>query len=96
MLQNLEIVIGFNGVSDDGAQPLQRLLVGLDVSGDLRLAVEVERASLNGIDDVLDLEALAVEKPIGGFGEAVLEQRSLGQGCGWVLGDDAGSEDKAF
>lgn len=90
MLQNLQIIIRLNGVPNNGAQTFQSLLIGLNISGNLRLAVEIERPSLDGIQDVLDLDAFAEEKPIRGFGEAVLERRRLGS-FGGVLRED-GSE----
>lgn len=91
MLQNLQVIVGFDSIPNDRAQPLQGLLVGLEVPGDLGLTVEIERPPLGGLHDVLDLEALAVKKPIRGFGETVLKWCGLGWRFGGVLGED-GSE----
>lgn len=77
MLQDLEVVVGLDGVPDDRTQPLEGLPVGLEVAGDLGLAVEVEGAPLGSIHDVLDPDTLAVEVAIRGLGEAVAE-RGLG------------------
>ena len=65
MLQNLEVIVGFDGVlSNNGTQPLQCLFVGHDIPGNLGLAVEIKRPPFHGFHNILDLEALTVEKPI--------------------------------
>lgn len=76
MLEDLQVVVSFNGVSDDGWKALKGFGVGLEVAGDLGLAVEVKGPSFDRrrIQEVLDLDALAAEKPIFGFAETVLEQ----------------------
>lgn len=87
MLQNLQIIVRLDGVPDDRAlQPLQRLPISLHIPRDLPLAVQVEGPPLHALHDVLDLDVLAVEEPIPGLGEAVLERRRL-LVHGRVLGD---------
>lgn len=86
MLQDLEIVVGFDGVANDRAQTLQSLFVSLDVPRNLGLAVQIERPPFDGFHDVIDLDALAAKKPIRVFGEAVTERGRFGLGFGGVLG----------
>lgn len=64
MLQNLQVIVGFDSVPNNGAQPLQCLLIGHDIPGNLGLAVEIKRPPFHGLHNVLDLEALTVEIPI--------------------------------
>lgn len=94
MLQDLEVVVGLDGVPNDRSQPLEGLPVGLEVASDLGLAVEVEGAPLGRLHDVLDTKALAVEVAIAGLGEAVAERclgrRRRGGGGGGGGGDGGG------
>jgi hypothetical protein len=64
MLQHFQAIVGFDGVSNNGTQPLQCLFVGHDIPGNLGLAVEIKRPPFHGFHNVLDLEALTVEKLI--------------------------------
>lgn len=64
MFQNLQVIVGFDGVPNNGVQTLQCLLIGYDIPGNLGLAVEIKRPPFHGLHNVLDLKALTVEKPI--------------------------------
>lgn len=77
MFQNLQVIIGLNGITNYGVQPFQCILVGFNIPSYLGLAVQIERSSLNRFHDVMHLEALTVQIPIFGFGETVLKMSVL-------------------
>lgn len=86
MLQNLQVVVGFDSVSNDRIQTLKSFNVGFDVSGELRLAVKVERPIfLHEFHNVLDFDALTVEEAIIEGAETMLECM-LGRGGGFGEG----------
>lgn len=92
MLQNHEIIVRLNRIPDNRIQALQGILIRLHISRYLRLAVEIKRAFLNGLHDLLDLEAFTVQKAIVFLGEAVVELVGLSWGFGYDCSDAEGFE----
>lgn len=64
MLQDAEVVVGLDGVADDGVDALERVPVGREVGRELRLRVEVERGGLGLGAHVVDLDRVAVEEAV--------------------------------
>ena len=66
VLQQLEVVISFDGVSNDGRQSLQSLCISFVIASQLLLGVEIERPRVSDFGhDVSNPPVLAVQVTVG-------------------------------